>query len=105
MKDLGTNHDGYHTFNELYEHRHLLFLHLINRNYGWKTVVHDDGTMFEGMFLAGANLGDTIIDYHLPLKYWNLCNAEVISKAPKWDGHTSDDVLKRLEEELKRLIK
>lgn len=99
-KITGETSDGYHTFNELYEHRHLLFLHLMKRNYGWKTLFHADGTMFEGMFLACANLGDTTVDYHLPLKYWDLCEAEVIDKAPEWDGHTSYDVLQRLSKEL-----
>jgi hypothetical protein len=28
-KDMGDVSDGYHTFNELYEHRHMLFLMLM----------------------------------------------------------------------------
>ena len=38
------------------------------------------------------------ITYHLPARYWHeVCEfAEILEKAPEWDGHTSDDVLKRL---------
>jgi hypothetical protein len=37
------------------------------------------------------------ITYHLPEKYWKrLHNVPTLDKAPKFDGHTSKDVIKRL---------
>lgn len=96
MKDIGENHDGYHTFNELYEHRHLLFLNLARFEKAWKSLYHADGTMFEDMFIAGVELDSGVITYHLPIKYWRLCKAIDLQNAPKWDGHTPQDVCNRL---------
>ena len=110
--------DGYHTFDELYEHRNRLFLALVKMydNYltplrcevkCWKSKLHDDGTMFEDFFILGMTItkpnpvfGGTPlkwdITYHLPIKYWNMANVIALEKAPPWDGHTSQDVLERL---------
>lgn len=39
----------------------------------------------------------TQITYHLPIDRWEECSfAETLDKAPKWDGHTSADVITRL---------
>jgi hypothetical protein len=98
---IGDMSDGYHTFNELYEHRHMLFIALGNQEQlkSWKSRKHDDGSSFDGWFIAGINLKSGVITYHLPECHWNLCiNFEELEKAPKWDGHTSDDVLVRLRE-------
>lgn len=89
--------DGYHTFNELYEHRHVLFANVVNQNVGgWKSKLHDDGTMFKGWFIAGIPTKDGDATYHIPLKHWDLFQCREIDKAPKWDGHTSDDVIQRI---------
>lgn len=111
VKNLSAVSDGYHSMQELYDHRYLLFLVLlavipINEKEPWKSKFHNDGTMFEDSFIAGMMLTssddiDTPITYHLPMKYWDLCNAPELEKAPPWDGHTSADVLKRLEDWLK----
>lgn len=66
--------DGYHTFKELYAHRVKLFVALCNSVYDrnknwnnnrevqssyqenefpWKSLKHADGTMYNGMFIAG----------------------------------------------------
>lgn len=97
MKNIGTNHDGYHTFNELYEHRHLLFLNLIKCNKtAWKSKKHADGTMYDDMFIAGIKLLTGDIAYHLPLKYWELADVLDIAFAPEWHGYTGQDVCDRL---------
>ena len=112
--------DGYHTMEELYEHRHRLFIALmkIYDNYitpldckvrCWKSKIHEDGTMFEGWFIAGMIVEQVPsfmvqsegrppyqISYHLPLRYWHLVNVTERVRAPEWDGHTSKDVLERL---------
>lgn len=97
MKDIGENHDGYHTFNELYEHRYLLFLNFIKcHTKAWKSKLHSDGTMFEDNFIAGIELQNGMITYHIPSKYWMLCDVYELKNAPEWDGHTSKDVCDRL---------
>lgn len=97
--------DGYHDFEELYTHRHLLFIWLMNTAswyvQPWKSKLHEDGTMFEGYFIAGATLPQSgQISYHLPMRYWNLLNAKEYIRAYRWDGHSSKDVAARLFNEL-----
>lgn len=91
--------DGYHTFEELYDHRHALFLALARAlRLGWKSKVHNDGTMYDGWFIAGIPLptGKTIT-YHLPMSLWELTPWLIhYIEAPPWDGHTSEDVVQRL---------
>lgn len=94
--------DSYHTFGELYRHRHALFIALMRSNpdISWRANNHDDGTMFPGgYFVAGMHLPNGDISYHLGLKYWDEldnCGITTTLKAPKWDGHTAEDVVKRL---------
>ncbi len=91
--------DGYHTFGELYEHRHALFIALArsNRDLAWRSRKHEDGTMFAGMFIAGLQLPTGDISYHLPDKCWDALDcATTYEQAPAWDGHTSDEVVARL---------
>ena len=104
--------DGHHTMSELYEHRHTLFCALckVYDNYitplrtrvlCWKSKLHDDGTMFEGWFIAGMSVTEftdktTYITYHLPISWWDKFNVIELKNAPPYDGYTSDDVLKRL---------
>ncbi|MBD1918864.1 hypothetical protein H6F55_25235 [Phormidium sp. FACHB-322] len=101
----GKTSDGYHTFDELYEHRHMLFLALLksfdsSRPYGitsaWKSRKHDDGSSYEGWFICGIATFGNSITYHLPDRLWDLCRADELESAPPFDGHTSDDVLKRM---------
>ena len=95
--------DGYHTFKELYEHRCLLFLALCNshKDYCYWTYRNSDGSEWDNWFLLVLNhpvAGQ--ISYHLPtnllknlktiVEYKDICD--------DYDGHTSDDVIKRLEE-------
>lgn len=97
-EDKGEVSDGYHTFNELYEHRHALFSAFVktNQEICWKSMLHDDGTMFDDWFIAWANLPDGVITYHIPLRLWDLFECRELKHAPKWDGHTSNDVIDRL---------
>lgn len=97
--------DGYHTFDQLYEHRIALFIALcktlssFKQPVGiWRSTVHSDETSFDGWFILGINfLAGEQITYHLPLSKWEETEfARTVDKAPEYDGHTSDDVLKRL---------
>lgn len=91
--------DGYHYFGELYDHRMALFRALMKRypTMAWKSKVHSDGTTMSGWFICGIffKKGQQIT-YHLPLNWWGSIDARVYKKAPTWDKHTPDDVLRRL---------
>lgn len=102
IKDIS---DGYHTFDELYEHRHRLYIMLCavlssidNGSCVWRSKSHSDGSMFDDMFIMGINKDkDHQITYHLPMEKWDYTHyAETLEKAPEFDGHTPDDVLERL---------
>ena len=93
--------DGYHTFKELYEHRNMLFLSLIQTRLDvcWWSEKHHDGTGYDGYIIVGMELPSGSITYHLENKYSTLLRmmgVDYIAVAPKWDGHTSKDVLNRL---------
>lgn len=112
--------DGYHTFNELYEHRITLFIALCRRivlvdskfplmkvatngsahqiQKVWKSHLHSDGTVFEGWFVLGISIEKgSQITYHIPVERWVETDfAEALERAPEFDGHTSADVLERL---------
>jgi hypothetical protein len=90
--------DGYHTFDELYEHRHVLFMNLCGIvDNAWKSKKHSDGSMWDGWFIAGINIEKgKQITYHIPIRLWNDFRVRELEFAPEWDGHTSDDVIERL---------
>lgn len=101
----GFTSDGYHTINEYYEHRCLLFCALLKTTspeFPFKSRIHSDGGSFDGYFLAGCWLDGKQITYHLPDSMWNLCPAPELERAPEWDGHSPVDVCDRLREWLKR---
>lgn len=95
--------DGYHTFDELYEHRCALYIALCklaekDNKLIWRSKKHSDGSDLEGWFLLGINItkGEQIT-YHLPTRFWDSCEfAYTKEKAPDFDGHTPQDVIKRL---------
>lgn len=101
--ETGKVSDGYHTFDELYDHRclsFLAFLHAISDCFmadsAWKSRKHSDGSGFDGWFITGLQLPAGQISYHIPDKYWDLCDAPEREAAPEWDGHTSAEVMARL---------
>lgn len=91
--------DGYHTFGELYMHRITLFMALAKQTMcSWKSIMHSDGSVWDGWFILGIfkKHGEQIT-YHLPISEWGRCSfAETLDKAPEYDGHTSHDVLERI---------
>jgi len=92
--DIGETSDGYHTFNELYEHRTALFATLCNMRYdiSWKSMKHDDGTMYDGMFIAGIETPDGQYTYHCDMKYlYMFAYTPEVDKAPPYDGHQPKD--------------
>jgi len=104
IDETGSVSDGYHTFDELYEHRVVLFIALCKKYHElledvWRSTLHSDGTHFKGWFIMGINKEEgKQITYHLPISKWKDTHfADTLKKAPKWDGHTSEDVLKRID--------
>jgi len=97
--------DGYHSMNELYQHRMALNVALFRMldccSMGtWevmKSKSHFDGTMFEGYFIVMAiNLDRKQISYHYKLEHWDKFRIPEVEKAPEFDGHSSNDVIERL---------
>lgn len=96
--------DGYHTFEELYDHRCLLFIQIIGLlpHLSFASHLHDDESQWDGWFIAGCLLDSGMVTYHLPTKFEELIPKSLwMPKAPPWDGHTSSDVCDHLIEEAK----
>lgn len=111
LKDMGEVSDGYHTFNELYEFRKLYHALVIN---SWakeglydthKSKRHSDGMpcFGGGWFIVMAILPTGQISNHYKMEDWDLfqCPEEEIVKQA-YDGHSAEDVLKRLEDVIKK---
>jgi len=102
--------DGYHTFDELYDHRISLFITLCrfleqeesqspeSPHRVWRAKVHSDGSRYEDWFLLGIGEKEgRQITYHIPMNRWQEADfAITLDRAPFFDGHTSQDVLERL---------
>ena len=95
----GNTSDGYHTFNELYDHRAKLFS-VIVRSYSslcWKSKHHHDGTMYDGMFIVGIDTPEGQATYHYDIDpYWDLFDCKELDSAPEWDGHTPQQAVERI---------
>lgn len=88
--------DGYHTFEELYDHRNLLWINLwLALPPGCKDWYADH---YERWDLLVAYLDGNQISYHVPSKFRYLYDgiSPSLNSAYVYDGHTSQDVLERL---------
>lgn len=104
-EDKGNLSDGYHTFNELYEYRLLYNASMFNElaKQGLydvhKSKKHSDGTIpfgDENWFIVQAELPTGQISNHYEMKDWDLFKIPEKEKANPYDGHTPQDVAKRL---------
>jgi len=92
--------DGFHTFDELYDHRCLLFINLCLQSHrGCYWYEHYKGWPC----LTLQNIKDQI-SYHIPEKYLFLIREAIqeVSKEEgqsKFDGHDSEKVISRLWQE------
>ena len=96
---IGNLSDGYHTFNELYHHRAVLFSVICNYmpERAWKSKLHDTGDMFDGMFIVGIETNEGQATYHYDVDpYWDMFHVKELERAPKWDGHTPQDAIERI---------
>lgn len=95
----GDTSDGYHTFNELYDHRAKLFSVIVRcfKGRAWKSKLHHDGTMYEGMFIVGIETSQGQATYHYDIDpYWNVFDCKELARAPEWDGHTPEQAISRI---------
>ena len=95
----GDTSDGYHTFNELYDHRAKLFSVIVRcfKDRAWKSKLHHDGTMYEGMFIVGIETSQGQATYHYDIDpYWNVFDCKELARAPEWDGHTPEQAISRI---------
>jgi len=95
----GDTSDGYHTFNELYHHRAVLFSVIVrdHREFAWKARKHHDNTMYDGMFIVGIETPEGQATYHYDLDpYWEMFDCKELESSPEWDGHTPDDAIARI---------
>lgn len=95
----GETSDGYHTFNELYHHRAVLFSVIVKafEDKAWKSKKHHDGTMYDGMFIVGIETPDGQATYHYDIEpYWDMFCCKEVEFAPEWDGHTPAQAIERI---------
>ena len=95
----GETSDGYHTFNELYHHRAVLFSVIVKAfpDQAWKSRKHHDGSMYDGMFIVGIETPDGQATYHYDIEpYWDMFQCKELEYAPEWDGHTPAQAIARI---------
>lgn len=95
----GDTSDGYHTFNELYHHRAVLFSVIVKAfpERAWKSRKHHDGTMYDGMFIVGIDTPQGQATYHYDVDpYWEMFACRELDRAPEWDGHTPAEAIARI---------
>ena len=95
----GETSDGYHTFNELYHHRAVLFSVIVKAfpDRAWKSRKHHDGSMYDGMFIVGIETPDGQASYHYDIDpYWDMFKCKELEYAPEWDGYTPDEAIRRI---------
>ena len=93
--------DGFHTFDELYDHRRALTAALAKALPSWRSKAHhsEDSPMFEGgYFIVGLDLpGVGTVTYHYKLTHWDdFTGVDELEHAPKWDGAAPGDTVTRL---------
>lgn len=95
----GETSDGYHTFNELYHHRAVLFSVIVKAfpERAWKSRQHHDGTMYSGMFIVGIDTPEGQASYHYDIDpYWDMFECRELERAPVWDGYTPAQAIERI---------
>lgn len=94
--------DGFHTMEELYDHRRALTAALLaeRADISWRSKQHhpDDDPMFEGgYFIVGINTPFGTITYHYKLTHWDdFAEVPELDHAPKWDGAPPESTVTRL---------
>jgi len=97
---VGDISDGYHTFNQLYYQRMVLFAALVkaNKDRAWKSYRHEDGELCfgGGWFIVGIDTPEGSYTYHYENKDFDLFDCVELPAGKHWDGHTEKDVVRLL---------
>ena len=100
VENIGDVSDGYHTFNQLYHQRAILFACIVmqNKDKAWKTRNHEDGTpcFGGGWFLVTIDTPEGNYGYHYEDKYWDIFDCVELERAKPWDGYTEEQVTRLL---------
>lgn len=103
----GETSDGYHTFDELYDHRRALtaaLAEMVTRfvwmdQSAWRSRNHHplDSAIYDGYFIVGIDLPTGTVTYHYNNQYWDdFKNVPEVEHAPKWDGAGPEATVTRL---------
>jgi len=98
IKDIGDLSDGFHTFNDLYHQRAVLFATIVNQNKkkSWKSWKHsDENYCFDSngeWFIVGIDTPAGSYTYHYSKEYWDMFECQELECGKEWDGHTDKDV-------------
>jgi uncharacterized protein Veg len=102
----GETSDGYHTFNELYDHRRALTAALgsafqaTHLGAAWRSRAHhpEDSEIYAGHFVVGIEMGSMgTVTYHYADQYWDdFQDFKELEHAPKWDGAPPSATVTRL---------
>jgi len=96
IDEIGNLSDGFHTFNDLYHQRAILFAALVKayKEKAWKSWKHEDGELCfgGGWFIVGIDTPQGSYTYHYEEKYWDYFDCEELEVSKHWDGHTDKDV-------------
>ena len=85
---LGDLSDGYHTFNQLYHQRAVLFAVIVkqNKDLAWKSFKHEDGQYcFDSdgeWFIVGIDTPEGSYTYHYEKKYWDMFDCIELESVP-----------------------
>lgn len=102
VQDIGDVSDGFHTFNELYHQRAVLFATIVKQNpdRSWKSWKHEDGDYCFNSngewFVVGIDTPEGPYTYHYEKDYWDMFKCKELLTAKHWDGHTDKDVTRLL---------
>lgn len=101
QRQNGTLSDGYHTYNDLYYQRCVLFATIcnLNKNISWKSKKHNDGEKCfnsDEWFIVGIDTPKGSYTYHYEIKYWDMFEVQELERGKFWDGHTEKDVTRLL---------
>lgn len=100
IKDIGDLSDGFHTFNQLYYQRMMLFATIVkqNRDRAWKSLRHENGELCfgGGWFIVGIDTPEGSYTYHYEDNYYSLFDCVELKRGKHWDGHTEKDVTRLL---------
>lgn len=96
VDDIDDVSDGYHTFNNLYYQRMILFAVIVslNKDLAWKSYKHNDGTLCfgGGWFIVGISTPKGDFTYHYKNEYYDYFDCKELEVGKKWDGHTEYNI-------------